>query len=249
MSRRLGVFAATLLVSSVTIKADSGLADHSLSSRSLPARVATLEHQQAYMQQLNMPQALQQLRDELQHLTGQLAEQAHQIDELAQQQQHFYQATQQRIAALANSANATALDRVAKQAALGAAGSGGHATPEEQKYYQAGFEQLQAKNYAAARSHLQQYLNTYPNGQYRPNCYYWLGELNLLQGKLPEAVIAFNTVLANFPHSAKVPDALLKLARAYSRQGKQQAAQQVLQQLQTQYPSSSAATKIPSVNQ
>ena len=78
---------------------------------------------------------------------------------------------------------------------------------QEQATYQQAYQYLLEKNYTQALSGLNSYLSTYPQGRYRANAYYWLGEIYLIQNQPQQAQQAFNTVLTDYPDNPKVPDA------------------------------------------
>jgi tol-pal system protein YbgF len=82
----------------------------------------------------------------------------------------------------------------------------------------------------------------YPNGQYTPNAFYWLGELNLATGQIEPARQNFVQVIRLYPDHQKVPDALYKLGVLYFQLGDEAESRRYLQQVQSEYPQSSAGT-------
>jgi tol-pal system protein YbgF len=105
---------------------------------------------------------------------------------------------------------------------------------DEKTLYDRAFEQLKNRNYAAA-------VESYPNGQLADNTQYWLGEAYYVTQEYDHAAAAFQRVVANWPNSRKVPDALLKLGYTQLEQGKLPAGRATLQQVVQKYPDSDAA--------
>lgn len=81
----------------------------------------------------------------------------------------------------------------------------------------------------------------YPNGQFTPNAYYWLGELYLAQQNTEQARQSFMQVVSLYPDHPKVPDTLYKLGVAYYRLGDATRAMDYFNEVQSQFPQSSAA--------
>ena len=81
----------------------------------------------------------------------------------------------------------------------------------------------------------------YPNGQYTPNAFYWLGELHLAQQNTEQARQSFMQVIGLYPDHPKVPDTLYKLGVAYHRLGDTPKAMEYFADVQSRYPQSSAA--------
>lgn len=216
----------------------------------LPDRVTRLERQLDYFTNLNLPQTLDEIHQQLARLNGELDEQAHQIQTLSDQQKEFYQDLNQRVQALGTTASKGAIPPAAVSAVAdnpvtvdGSASSlNSGSTPNgEIAAYQQAFNMLGQKQYEPAEKGFKQYLTNYPQGTFAANAYYWLGEISLQQKRLSSAETSFNKVVTGFPKSAKVPDAQLKLAIIHARQGKLAAAKKELQAVKTAYPSTTAA--------
>lgn len=111
----------------------------------------------------------------------------------------------------------------------------------EQGVYQQGFALLKSKQYDRALTQFKDYLSKYPKGHYAVNAHFWMGEINYLQGKHTAAKKSFETVVKNYPKDTKIPDALLKLAIIATDTGHKQKAEEMLVQIQKQYPGTTAA--------
>jgi tol-pal system protein YbgF len=107
--------------------------------------------------------------------------------------------------------------------------------------FQAGREQQEVRNYAAARRAFNQVLSQYPNSELAPEAQYKLGEILLAEQKPAEALTAFLQVRQIWPNSPKVPDAQLQAAQIHLDQGRREDARRALQIVIETYPDTSAA--------
>ncbi|MFC7520828.1 tol-pal system protein YbgF [Xanthomonas populi] len=84
-------------------------------------------------------------------------------------------------------------------------------------------------------------LELYPNGVYTPNALYWLGESYYATRNFPLAEAQFRDLVGRYPTHDKASGGLLKLGLSQYGEGKNDEAQQTLQQVASQYPGSDAA--------
>ena len=111
----------------------------------------------------------------------------------------------------------------------------------EQGAYDDIYALIRAKQYPQAIEALGQFLQTYPEGKYAANAYYWLGQLYSINQNFTDAETALMQVVDNFPNHHKRPDALVKLGILYAQQAQLDKARQFLQQVLDTYPDSTAA--------
>ncbi len=111
----------------------------------------------------------------------------------------------------------------------------------EQGLYQQAFTLLKSKQYDRALTQFKEYVTKYPKGNYAVNAHFWIGEINYLQGKHSVAKKSFETVVKNYPKDKKIPDAMLKLAIIATDTGHKSQAEEMLTQIQKQYPGTTAA--------
>jgi tol-pal system protein YbgF len=107
--------------------------------------------------------------------------------------------------------------------------------------YDTAFALIESRNYAAARTAFERFLAAYPASQRRGNAQYWLAETHYAQLQFASALTEFQRVIDNYPQSAKVPDALLKIGYCNDELGNSSAARQALLQLIRQYEGTPAA--------
>ncbi len=196
---------------------------------------------------------LQILQQEVQELRGLVEEQAYQLNRLQRDQQEQYIDLDRRMAELttgqpgaagapgstatAPSTGAPAAPAPSPSPALALGPSGG----SERDAYTRAFELMKARDFEASAAAFNQLIVEYPNGQYTPNAFYWLGELYLAQTKTEEARQSFAQVLNLYPDHPKVPDTLYKMGVVYHRLGDSERAVRYFEQVQREHPSSSAA--------
>ena len=210
---------------------------------------------------------LQVLQQEVQELRGLVEEQSYQLNRLARDQKEQYIDLDRRVAGLTTGAGGVAASSMAQTepaaspggltaaqpgtgglAPTTAAGSAataalpGPATGvSEREAYQAAFDLMKGRKFEESIAAFNDLIVRYPNGQYTPNAFYWLGELHLAQQDTEQARQAFMQVVNLYPDHPKVPDTLYKLGVAYHRLGDTNRALEYFSQVQTRYPQSSAA--------
>ena len=184
---------------------------------------------------------LQLLQQEVQELRGQLEEQQYLLQRLQKGQQDQYLDLDQRLAALAAGQPQPAPQTAGSQTAVAATGGttlGG--TTEREAYAQA-IEFMRSRQFDESIQGFQQLIIDYPNGQFTPNAFYWLGELFLAQKQREQARQNFMQVINLYPDHQKVPDALYKLGVVYQGLGDESQALEYLRLVQDQHPQSPAA--------
>jgi tol-pal system protein YbgF len=187
---------------------------------------------------------LQLLRDEVQRLNGALEEQQNQIERLAREQHERYLGLDRRIAELGVGATGpTGGDgpiRPGMDPGPPSQQPDGPAT--ERGTYETAYELMQRHQYGSAAEVFQQLIDQYPNGQYTPNAFYWLGELHRKNGDPEAARQSFVLVVDLYPEHNKVPDALYKLGVVYTQLDEPSRALEYLDRVVREYPDSTAAS-------
>ena len=134
--------------------------------------------------------------------------------------------------------------------AAGAAGAAGgisasaappRPTGSDQQNYQAAFDLISARRYEEAGSRFETFLAQFPTSPLADNAQYWLAETHYVRGQYAQALPAFRKVLEQYPQSAKLPDALLKVGYCQIELGDRNAARTSLQEVMRQFPDTTAA--------
>jgi tol-pal system protein YbgF len=107
--------------------------------------------------------------------------------------------------------------------------------------YQAAVDQVQRKNYGAARSQFEAFLKAYPGTDLSDNAQFWIGECYFAQGHYQRAVLEYDTVRKKYPAGNKVPAALWKMSLAFDKLGNRDVARSFLKELLEKYPDSPEA--------
>jgi len=184
---------------------------------------------------------LQVLQQEIQNLRGQVEEQAFLVNRLQREQKEQYLDLDRRLVAQAENqppVGPSATLPPAPQPTVGL----GTANLTEREAYTRAFEAMRARQFDASMLGFQQLIETYPNGKFTPNAYYWIGELYLVAKSDAElARQSFMQVVNLYPDHQKTPDALYKLGVVYHSLGDLESAKVFLARVQGEYPDSGAA--------
>ena len=183
---------------------------------------------------------LQVLQQEVKELRGTVEEQAFQIERLTRQQKEQYLDIDQRLVAMRNESPTpgagTALSRPGRPAPT----ADGSAPPERDAYTSA-FELMKESRFEESADAFDRLITDYPNGQYTPNAFYWLGELHLATDEVEQARQSFAQVLALYPQHRKAADALYKLGVVHHRLDDNERARGYLERVIAEHPDSAAA--------
>ena len=191
---------------------------------------------------------IDQLRQEMMEMRGQLEEHAFRIEQLQQEGRDRYLDLDERVARLKDQSGAVAaplavtnLKPPMANVPVAADQKGQSALKAEEATYQSAFGLIRTKQFDQAKKALREQLKTYPDGRYADNAHYWLGEVDMAQGHYDSARESFQVILDEFPKSSKVPDASYKLGRVHDLLGNQKEAKKLFDLVIQQYPDSSAA--------
>jgi tol-pal system protein YbgF len=182
---------------------------------------------------------LQVLQQEVQELRGMLEEQSHQLKRIARDQQAQYIDLDSRVAALRNNTSAPTISTAGAQVPVLPASADGDS---ERKSYTDAFNLMKDREFDQAANAFNRLIVDYPNGQFTPNAFYWLGELYLAKTEFEKARQSFTQVTNLYPDHQKVPDALYKLGVVYHRLGDTQRSLRYLDKVRAEHPQSSAAS-------
>lgn len=202
-------------------------------------RISRLEQQVNGIAQMNLPQQIADLQQQVQRLNGQLEELTHQLDVQSRTQQHVEALPPAPPPAQPSYATPPSSGQIVPTVTPN--NNSVPNPPTDAAAYQAALNLLTNKQYAQAMVGFQNYIREHPNGQFVANAHYWLGEIFFQQRNLRQAELEFNLVIKQFASSNKVPDAKLRLAVLHAQQGKTAQAIQELKNVSQSYPGSGAA--------
>lgn len=222
----------------------------------LEERVSQLEKRFSGNALMEMYNRMEQLQAEVLKLRGENEELAHQLEELKKQQQTMYIDLDQRMQQLSAGgsgapqvpsdqsaspdgtapAEATASQAPAQPAPAPAGDPG-----NRQAAYQKAFNTLKEGKYPEAIKEFKNFIAAYPTGDYADNAHYWLAEAYYVSRDFNTSRDIFRKLIKDFPQSAKVPDALLKIGFIEFETGQKANAKELLTEVVKRYPDSSAA--------
>jgi len=110
-----------------------------------------------------------------------------------------------------------------------------------QAAYQKGFNVLKEGRYPEAVKEFKSFLAIYPKGEYSDNALYWLAEAHYVNQDRAAAKEAFRRLIKEYPGTAKVSDAQLKLGYIDYDTGQWASARETLGEVIKRYPDTSAA--------
>ena len=113
----------------------------------------------------------------------------------------------------------------------------------EARAYDAAQGQRRIGNYPAAIAGFQNFVAQYPKSPLAHRAMYWIGDSQYNLRDFNNAIASQNKLIAAWPESASVPDALLNIASCQLELGDNAAARKTLDGLVARYPASDAAEK------
>lgn len=187
-------------------------------------------------------QQMQEYDQRIEKLQGQIEELRHELDTVKAAERERYLDLDTRINALVEQMQ----DQPTTDAQAG--DDGGHrqapADPEaDRAAYSAAKGKLLERDFDAAATAFEEYLEKFPQGQFRAHAHFWLGEVysNQKQPQLDKARQQFQTVVDKYPNHGKAATSLYKLASLDARAGNTSEAKVALNKLIKRFPDSSEA--------
>ena len=229
--------------------------DISAQSASGGSRMATIERmiEASNQRQLQVQQQLDALLDEVNQLRGETEVHSHKLEQLVERQRQLYQevenrfsrlqSTQQQQAAtvLLDSSTAQATTPVPKNEEEPPEVVYSDDINENEAYDHAMNLVLKERKYDQAIPEFKAFIQRFPDSQYAPNAYYWLGQLLFNKGSYVEAKGPFERVVNFYPDSNKRSDALYKLGSIALKTNNNSDAKMLFERVVSEYPGSTAA--------
>ena len=118
-------------------------------------------------------------------------------------------------------------------------------TGDAKRDFEAAMALLRAKQYDKAADALTVFLVRYPDHEYADQAMYFRGDCFYAKGANARAAEQLQGLIARFPLSARVPDALLKIGLSQKRVGAEDQAQRTFAELKERFPKSDAVRQVP----
>ena len=174
---------------------------------------------------LDLVTRMEQMQSEVQQLRGMIEEQSQTISDLQRKQKNMYLDLDSRIQNASTAVTPTSPTTsvapvgatpavaapVATQPAVVSPAQAPQLASNDKDRYQQAYEALRSGQNAMAVKLFESFLQDFPSGQFADNAQYWLAEAYKVNREIDKSRSAFIKVLTQYPQSAKVPDALLKL--------------------------------------
>ncbi|MEX0730603.1 MAG: tol-pal system protein YbgF [Aquisalimonadaceae bacterium] len=204
----------------------------------------------------------EQLRREVQRLTGELDVAKRELEELQRQQRSLYEDVDTRLQSLEQRGDSGSTDTASTPSQTGdaltvpetplldadVAGEQNETEvvdPAEngdaEADYRAAFELLREGRYGAAGDAFRGVLEDHPGTQQADNARYWLGESYYVARDFESAMEHFQAVMED-PDNNKQPDAMLKAGYIQYERGNYGEARETLEQVREGFPNSTVAT-------
>jgi tol-pal system protein YbgF len=204
---------------------------------------------------LDLFREIENLRSELGKMRGQIEVLNNGIDTAQKRQQDFYVDLDTRLRRL-ESAPAPAIGAVAPDSVATVPSSApgvkpgavsapppGAAGGAEMRAYEAAQNLRRIGNYQGAILAFQSFIKQYPKSPLASSAQYWIGDSFFNMRDFRTAITSQRLLLASYPESAKVPDALLNIASAQLEMGETAAARKTMDEILSKHPASEAADK------
>jgi tol-pal system protein YbgF len=187
---------------------------------------------------LDLQTQIEQLRQDMATLRGQIEVLNNNIDGVAKRQRDMYTDLDTRLHRLEQPATAGA-----DSSTETVPGVSPPAADAENQAYEAAQEQRRIGNYQGAIAALQAYIKQYPQDSRVPRAQYWIGDSYYNLRDFKSAIANQQALIKTYPDSSSVPDAMLNIASAQIEFGDIKAAKKSLHNLIAKYPTSDAADK------
>jgi len=217
---------------------------------------------------LELVQQLEMLREEMRQLRGQIEVLGHESQMAAKRQRDMYVDLDTRLRRLEQPSAPIAAPPGAAPAAPAAASGGmppavtptppSSAPPAvaaakpaiapapsdaEARSYEAAQGQRRIGNYQGAITAFQGFIDQHPKSPLAPRAQYWIGDSYYNLRDFKRSIASQQKLIATYPGSSSVPDALLNMASSQIELGDMPGARSTLDGIVTRYPTSEAAVK------
>ncbi len=202
---------------------------------------------------LDLFREIENMRQDLARMRGQLEVLSNGIEQAQKRQQDFYVDLDTRLRRLESAPASPAIGGlpsgsgdIAPGGKLGAASSAhasGATGSAETRAYEAAQNLRRIGNYQGAIVAFQNFLKQYPKSPLAPSAQYWIGDSYFNMRDFRLSISSQRLLIASYPESTKVPDALLNIASSQTELGETAAARKTMDELVAKHPASDAADK------
>jgi tol-pal system protein YbgF len=196
------------------------------SHRELGARLDKLES--AQQGQLEIANQMENLRQDLAKLRGQIELLTNAIATQEKRQRDFYTDLDARV-------------RKLEPQQVTVDGKSASVDQSETRAYEAALNQFKGNDFKGAIASFDLFMRGYPDSAYAAAAQYWIGASYYAQRDYRGAIANQQQLLKNWPDSPRAPDAMLNIASCQIDMGDKKTARKTLEQVIASYPDSQAA--------
>ena len=225
---------------------------------SLSARLGALEATVKSQGLVELLHDVEQIKADIAKLRGQYEVLTYELEQAQKRQRDLYLDLDGRLRKLEGGAGATAPAATGPPAADSLPPAGAGVSPAgapsrplasaadivtEQRAYDAAYEQFKAGNYAAAVASFQAFARANSRSPLAASALYWAGNAQYALKDFRSAIATQRQLMAMYPDSQKVPDAMLNIASCLTELRDAAGARRTLEELVAKYPASEAGGK------
>jgi len=221
---------------------------------SLNARLGTLETTVKSQGLVELLHDVEQIKADIAKLRGQYEVLTYELEQAQKRQRDLYLDLDGRLRKLESAAAPAATGPPAADSAPASTGASPAVTPArplasaadivtEQRAYDAALDQFKTGNYAAAAASFQAFARANSRSPLAPSALYWAGNAQYALKDFRTAIATQRQLMAMYPDSQKVPDAMLNIASCLTELGDAAGARRTLEDLVAKYPGSEAGGK------
>lgn len=192
---------------------------------------------------LDLFREIEHLKLEIAKMRGQLEVLANGVETAQKRHQDLYVDLDTRIKRLENPvlppAASIGTDAAGSKPGAGAA----PASAAETRAYESAQNLRRIGNYQGAIVAFQGFIKQYPKSSLAPSAQYWIGDSYFNLRDYKQTIASQRLLIASYPDSLKVPDALLNIASAQAESGDSAAARRTMDEIVAKHPNSDAADK------
>ena len=205
---------------------------------------------------LDLFREIEGLKQEIARMRGQVEVLTNGVEQAQKRQQDFYVDLDTRLRRLESGSVPPPVGGVAPSAGDVAAAAGakpgtssppppvpGATSSAETRAYEAAQNLRRIGNYQGAIVAFQNFIKQYPKSGLASSAQYWIGDSYFNMRDFRLAIASQRLLLASYPDSNKVPDALLNIASSQAELGEMAAARKTMDELVAKHPGSDAADK------
>lgn len=214
--------------------------------KQLEDRIAALEAQMKSQGLMDLFTQVEAIRADIARLRGQIEVLNYEQEQAQKRQRDLYVDLDSRVRKLESAPAPAAVAPPApvlpppQAPATGSAATDAGAEP---RGYDAALEQFKAGNYAAAINGFSSFIKANPKSPLAASAQYWIGNAQFAQRDFRGAIATQRQLIATYPDSQKVPDAMLNIATSQAELGEAAPSRRTLDELIAKYPQSEAAAK------